>query len=65
MIGIIIVKGIINPISEPSTIYVGNTFGLGFFGGYQTMDALGALIFGGIMLNTFKEKGYTKPLKIR
>ena len=24
------------------------------------MDALGALIFGGIVLNTFREKGYTK-----
>ena len=34
-------------------------FSQGFLGGYQTMDALGALVFGGIMLNTFKEKGYT------
>ncbi len=60
MLGTIIVKGIIDPINIPETAYTGNTFALGFFGGYQTMDALGALIFGGIVLNTFREKGYTK-----
>lgn len=58
MLGTIIVKGIIDPINIPEVAYSGNTFALGFFGGYQTMDALGALIFGGIVLNTFREKGY-------
>lgn len=58
MLGTIIVKGIIDPINIPQTGYEGSTFAMGFFGGYQTMDALGALIFGGIVLNTFREKGY-------
>lgn len=60
MLGTIIVKGIIDPIHMAEVAYEGNTFAMGFFGGYQTMDALGALIFGGIVLNTFREKGYTK-----
>ena len=61
MLGTIIVKGIIDPINVPeATTATSNTFTTGFLGGYQTMDALGALIFGGIVLNTFREKGYTK-----
>ena len=58
MLGTIIVKGIIDPINVAQTTYEGSTFAMGFFGGYQTMDALGAIIFGGIVLNTFREKGY-------
>lgn len=58
LLGIIIVKGLVDPIGQPAISYEGNQFALGFLGGYQTMDALGALIFGGIVLNTFKEKGY-------
>lgn len=64
MLGTIIIKGIIDPINMPDVSYTGNTFALGFFGGYQTMDALGALIFGGIVLNTFREKGYN-DLKVQ
>lgn len=64
MLGTIIIKGIIDPINMPDVAYTGNTFALGFFGGYQTMDALGALIFGGIVLNTFREKGYN-DLKVQ
>lgn len=59
MLGTIIVKGILDPISTPTAVATGNNFATGFFGGYQTMDALGALIFGGIVLNTYREKGYT------
>lgn len=58
MLGAIIIKGIIDPISVPQTGLGQGSFSKGFFGGYQTMDALGALIFGGIVLNTLREKGY-------
>lgn len=59
MLGTIIIKGIIDPIGVAEPIISQSTFSQGFLGGYQTMDALGALVFGGIMLNAFKEKGYT------
>lgn len=59
MLGTIIIKGIIDPIGVAEPIINQSNFSQGFLGGYQTMDALGALVFGGIMLNTFKEKGYT------
>lgn len=60
MLGTIIVKGIVDPIGISEITYSGNAFSMGFLGGYQTMDALGALIFGGIVLNSFREKGYTR-----
>lgn len=60
MLGTIIVKGIIDPIGAADVAYEGGAFSKGFFGGYQTMDALGAIIFGGIILNSFREKGYTR-----
>lgn len=59
MLGTIIIKGIIDPIGVAEPLVNSSTFSQGFLGGYQTMDALGALVFGGIMLNTFKEKGYS------
>lgn len=59
MLGIIIVKGIMDPVDLAAASQRQNEFSEGFMGGYQTMDALGALIFGGIILNAFREKGYT------
>jgi LIVCS family branched-chain amino acid:cation transporter len=61
ILAIIIIKGIVDPLTGTAPSTITNEFGEGFMGGYQTMDALGALIFGGIMLNTFREKGYNTP----
>lgn len=58
MLSIIIIKGIINPIGDPISLGSIKSFTNGFVGGYQTMDALGAIIFGGIVINSLKEKGY-------
>lgn len=58
-IGGIIIKGIIDPVQSAQAGFEGSAIAEGFLGGYQTMDALGALIFGGIVLNTLNEKGYT------
>jgi len=55
----IIVAGIIHPIGVASTSKVANAFGLGFTEGYQTVDALAAVIFARIILNTLVSKGYT------
>lgn len=59
MLGAIIVKGIIDPLEGSELVTSGSAFSQGFFGGYQTMDALGAVIFGGIVINSLREKGYT------
>lgn len=58
MILIIIFKGIISPFGEPITVMSVNPFSKGFTEGYQTMDALASLVFGGIILSTIIEKGY-------
>lgn len=55
---IIIFKGIISPFGEPITEMSVNPFSRGFTEGYQTMDALASLVFGGIILSTIIEKGY-------
>ncbi len=60
MLGTIIVKGIVTPVGAADVALVEGSFSTGFLGGYQTMDALGAIIFGGIVLNAFREKGYNK-----
>jgi len=58
MISIIIYKGVTMPIGTPINSASINTFANGFTEGYQTMDALGAIIFGGIIFNSLLEKGY-------
>jgi len=57
---VIIVAGLIYPIGAASHAKVANAFGLGFTEGYQTVDALAAVIFARIILNTLIAKGYTK-----
>lgn len=58
MLFIIIYKGIIMPIGTPVNTGILNPFSNGFTEGYQTMDALGATIFGGIIVGSLVEKGY-------
>lgn len=38
---------------------------LGFFEGYQTFDAIAALVVGGVIIISVKLKGYSAPLEIR
>lgn len=58
LLGMIIIKGIINPIGKPITTSMEYPFGKGFTQGYQTMDALGAILFGGIVTGALLEKGF-------
>ncbi len=60
IIGTIIIKGIVAPAGAPVETGLGNPFSKGFTEGYQTMDAFCALVFGGILMLTLKEKGYEK-----
>lgn len=63
VIGTIIGAGIINPIGTPVASKLENAFSFGFLEGYQTMDTLGAIVMGGIILAALLEKGYTDPKK--
>lgn len=58
MLTIIIAKGLINPIGLPAPSSDPSQFSKGFFGGYQTMDALGSVMLGGIIMASLLEKGY-------
>lgn len=58
---LIIVLGIINPISDGMPVAIDSAFMDGFTEGYQTMDAFAALLFGGIIFNSIKSRGYDDP----
>jgi LIVCS family branched-chain amino acid:cation transporter len=62
-IGAIAVKGILTPIAMPvaSTVTTKAAFGVGFNFGYNTMNAIAAVLMGGWILNVFTLQGITEP----
>ncbi|MDQ0494658.1 branched-chain amino acid transport system II carrier protein [Paenibacillus brasilensis] len=61
-IGLLVVVSLIHPIGkfqEPAEGYTSHVFFKGFQEGYLTLDALGAFIFGIIIVNAIKERGVT------
>ncbi|GAU78383.1 branched-chain amino acid transport system II carrier protein [Fusibacter sp. 3D3] len=63
VIGAIIGTGLFHPIGNPVTTKLENAFSFGFLQGYQTMDALGSIVMGGIILAALVEKGYKNRKK--
>ena len=61
---VIIIKGVFTPIGQTTGNSVENTFSLSFQEGYQTMDALAALIFTTIVISTFMSKGVTETKEL-
>ena len=61
---VLIVIGIVNPLGtiQPSTI--DGVFSEGVFQGYQTLDALGAVSLGAVVITSICNKGYTKQKEI-
>lgn len=59
-IAIILIKGIFSPISTPIDLGVAAPFGVGFTYGYNTMDAIGAVLLGGWILSEFKRRNVTE-----
>ena len=60
LIAIIFVKAIVSPtysFASPTDIYAKNAFFQGFLDGYLTMDALAALVYGIVVVNTIRLKG--------
>ena len=60
ILAIIIFKGIIFPIGNITTTNVPSVFSSSFLEGYQTMDALAALLFAAIVSGNILSKGYKK-----
>ncbi len=64
---IIIIAGILHPLGAIGAGTLPHAFGKGFVEGYQTMDLIAAVIFGIIMYNDIRSKGFyekSKQLKI-
>ena len=57
---VLIVKGVFMPIGELTSTNVQNVFSSTLIEGYQTMDAIAALLFAAIITTSLKEKGYKK-----
>ncbi|WP_050616063.1 branched-chain amino acid transport system II carrier protein [Bacillus testis] len=51
----------LGPIAEPSEAYLTNSFFNGFTEGYLTMDTIGGLVFGIVIISAIKGIGITKP----
>lgn len=59
---VVILRGILHPLGGvPDRILVENVPINGVKAGYQTMDVLAALVFGGIILKSAQSKGYGQP----
>lgn len=61
---ILIVKGSIVPVGPVTERTLDNVFASSLIEGYQTMDALAAVCFGGMIVHTIKSKGYSEPKEI-
>ena len=55
---VLIVKGIVSPIGEIVNTNASAVLSTSLIEGYQTMDALGALLFASIVITSLKDKGY-------
>lgn len=64
VLGMILIKGILNPIGYPAETNIKSPFSSSFIEGYQTMDALAALIFTSIISRGFINKGITDKKEI-
>ena len=59
---LMIIVGALNPIGPISdAAKIDNVPWMGISAGYQTLDVLAALVFGLIVVNALKAKGYTNP----
>ena len=57
---VLIVKGVFMPIGEITSTNAQNVLSSSLIEGYQTMDAIAALLFAAIITTSLKDKGYEK-----
>ena len=60
LLAVIIIKGVMFPIGEILSTNATDVFATSFTEGYQTMDALGGLLFATMISSSILSKGYTK-----
>ena len=58
VLGVLIIKGIVFPIGEIVNTNSTGVFSTSLIEGYQTMDALAALLFAAVITKSIKDKGY-------
>lgn len=58
---VLIAKGVMSPVGGVTQTALDNVFSSSLVEGYQTMDALAAVCFGGIIVGSIKSKGYKEP----
>ena len=58
LLGLIIFKGIFDPMGVPVPEDLARPFSDGFINGYQTMDALASILFGGMVTTSLIQSGY-------
>lgn len=63
-LGVIIAKGVANPLGQIDVSQYKTPFSEGFLQGYNTMDALASVIFGMVIVNAIKAKGVTNSSQI-
>lgn len=59
LLGLIIIKGIFDPMGLPIPENLAKPFSDGFISGYQTMDALASILFGGMITTSLIQSGYS------
>lgn len=60
ILGVVIFKGVFLPIGTIADTGFTNVFSSSLIEGYQTLDALGALLFAAIVSKSIRDKGYDK-----
>ncbi|WCN38835.1 branched-chain amino acid transport system II carrier protein [Aneurinibacillus uraniidurans] len=63
LLAILLIRGAVNPLSEAQASALPNPFSKGFLEGYNTMDALASLVFGGVIAAAVAERGVTNRSK--
>ncbi|WAW15692.1 branched-chain amino acid transport system II carrier protein [Peptostreptococcus equinus] len=65
-LAILIVKGVVQPLGQiQDKVLIEGVAARGISEGYQTMDAMAACIFAGIVINSIKAKGYKDASMIK
>ncbi len=59
LLSLLIIRGIVYPMGVPIEENLAKPFSDGFTQGYQTMDALAAILFGGIISASLIQRGYS------
>ncbi len=59
ILGTVVILSIVNPPGAIAVREVDSVFKMGFYEGYQTMDALGAPLMAGIVITDLVRRGYT------